>query len=256
MLEHHQGNVPHLGNVLAFTDNSSCVSWLYRSNFDDRSQPINAEISTRLARTCIDQSFTIHSQHIRGLDNKLADALSRLHHLSDDDLTDFAVSQFPSQTPRNLRICPVPPEILSWVSSTIALGQPSSVPKPKPVTTKWTDVGRGGNRSWHRKTSSTTRSSTVSDRPPDLTSAGHSSPPSETASSPQRHDDPVRLEDKIKTNYLAGLCGKPLATWLRNSGAITGQAPFMCTTSPTCWSDPSTNCSKPGSTRTPDRTET
>lgn len=69
--------IPHLGNVLCLTDDSSALCWLHRNNFHADLQPIHVEIAKKLALMCIENDFTIHSQHIAGVENQIADCLSR-----------------------------------------------------------------------------------------------------------------------------------------------------------------------------------
>lgn len=249
LIEHRNQHIPHLGNVLALTDNSSCVSWLHKSNFDWTNQATNAEISTYLATYCINNAFTIHSQHIKGNDNKLADALSRQNDLTDTELTSFAYSHFPTQTPKNLRICPTPPDILSWVYSTVALSPSCSTAKQNRPTKNQIDAGVAGPHSWHRIPSATTPSWMASQHQQKFPCAARSSNHYVRDTS-LGDDNEVRLEAKIRANYLAGVCGKPLASWLRSSGAISDQAPFMSTTNPTSWSEKSTTYSEHGNTKT------
>ncbi len=58
----------------------------------------------------------LYSQHISGIHNNVADALSCKTNLSDDDLTSFICSNYPSQVPNSVKIYPFPPELSSWVN--------------------------------------------------------------------------------------------------------------------------------------------
>jgi hypothetical protein len=63
---HHQGDIDDEGIVLALTNNTSAAAWMQRCNKDEKDDPTTAEIARKLAITCIENNFTIHSQHIPG----------------------------------------------------------------------------------------------------------------------------------------------------------------------------------------------
>lgn len=247
LFEHHHQHIPSLGNILALTDNSSCACWLWRSNFDQTHHPVNFEISTTLAHTCLEHDFTIHSQHIRGSHNILADILSRRHDLNDLDLTKFVTTTFPSQVPQHMTLCPLPAEITQWVFSTLALHQSSLSAAPKPRMKRPTDAGDVGCNSFNESASPTILSSTPSllpsAKPP---FAAPSSLPSNEGTSPA---PTVDIAAEIRKNYSAGVSVKPSATWLRNSRTISGQARFTSMSVPTSSNLPSVSSFVHGPTR-------
>ena len=61
--------------TLVFTDNSSAFSWLLRSNFDPIIKP-HDKVSRDLALFCVDNNVSFFAQHIKGIDNIIADSLS------------------------------------------------------------------------------------------------------------------------------------------------------------------------------------
>jgi hypothetical protein len=91
-LEHLNGAVPHLGNNLALSDNTSCVGWLHKCNFYKETHPVQAAIAFQLADCCMSHSTTLRSQHIKGKKNVVADALSCRHDLSALQLTNFVLT--------------------------------------------------------------------------------------------------------------------------------------------------------------------
>lgn len=246
LLEHQLNHIPHLGNVLALTDNSSCACWLFRSNFDPSHQPINFEISTTLALRCIHHDFTVHSQHIKGSHNLLADLLSRQPNLTDTALTSHARHSFPSQIPTNFKLYPLPDDLMCWVYSTLALHQSSSRAAPKPATKKQTAAGPGGAPSPNASESATTPTSPNSPRPTKRLFAA----PSSSRSNPAICLQPADIAYEIQKHYSAGVYEKPSATWLRNSHVISGQVPFTSLATPTLSIQPFNDSYKPGKTPT------
>jgi hypothetical protein len=77
--------IPHLGNTLALTDNSSCVCWLKRSSFNSDTSLVDHTIACKVASLIVSSNTQLNSQHVPGAKNKLADLLSR-----DRDSTDAA----------------------------------------------------------------------------------------------------------------------------------------------------------------------
>lgn len=90
--------IPNLGNILSLTDNCSALCWLHKNNFNPATQPIHIEIASKLAMTCITNNFTIHSQHIAGVENKVADCLSRSHDMSSTLLEKSIISSYSNRS--------------------------------------------------------------------------------------------------------------------------------------------------------------
>jgi hypothetical protein len=95
VLEQHDDLIPKYGQVLALTDSSSTVSWMNKMSASPSSSGHLYSIAPHLALHCMEHQFCLHPQHIRGCNNSVTDALSRLHHLSDTELTSFLLSNFP-----------------------------------------------------------------------------------------------------------------------------------------------------------------
>ena len=119
---------PH--RILAFTDNSSALSWLLRSNFDPVLQESHDLVSRDLAWFCMDNNVSFFAQHIKGIKNTIADSLSRDFHLSDIALTQIIHSHLPFQHRSTFKIINHPKKINSWLSS-LKCGPPT---KPVSVT--------------------------------------------------------------------------------------------------------------------------
>ncbi len=58
-----------------------------------------------------------YSQWFPGVENQVADALSRDDDRSDEKLTKILRSHCPSQVPQHFEIVPLPSEIISWLTS-------------------------------------------------------------------------------------------------------------------------------------------
>ena len=102
--------------VLAFTDSSSALGWMYKASFPIE-QHTHDKVARWLALKSIDNNATLYSQHIKGSHNFIADSLSRDHHIDESVLTSAFLSLLPDQTPSNFRISTLPAEIISWIES-------------------------------------------------------------------------------------------------------------------------------------------
>jgi len=67
---------------LALGGNMSAMSWLHKANVDkNENKPLHLP-TRKYAEVLMGNNCCLYSQHIQGVKNKVADALSRLHHLS------------------------------------------------------------------------------------------------------------------------------------------------------------------------------
>ena len=109
-------NVGRNRRVLAFSDSSSALGWLYRASFHS-GQEAHDSVARAFAKLMMKVDSALYLQHIKGRHNVLADMLSRDHHIPDALLTFTFTTLFPRQTPANFKIRAVPPEIVSWLRS-------------------------------------------------------------------------------------------------------------------------------------------
>ena len=226
--EHRAGAIPELGQILALTDNSSAVGWLQHANANPSTSPKLYEIAIKLANTCILSSFSIHPLHIPGKSNGTADALSRLHHMSDNELTNHILSHFVEQTPAHFKLYPLHPETLSWISSIVAIRQGSSTEQRKTRTKNKIEPGEDGTHSYQASTSITTSISTTGSRNNERASVKPSSKPSDQDISQTAPIGDFRHQ--IKESFASELSKLPLANWYRNSGALDDPARFTSKT--------------------------
>ncbi len=247
--ESEEGQIPRFGQILALTDNSSAVGWLQHANSNPQTSPKLYEIAIKLAEECRLSSFSIHPLHIPGKSNCIADALSRLHHLNDEELTLFIHKNFQSQIPNNFRICQLPRNASSWTSSILATPRGSDTGRQRTHTRNVTGLGDDGTHSSPTSTCTTTPSSTDYNTNNGSTSASLSFKPSDQAISDQGRTSDFRQQ--TKESFASELYKLPLASWLRNSGAMDDPARFTTKTTPTGNIQGSTTSSEPGTNSTP-----
>jgi len=161
-------NKENYNKYLALTDNSSAVGWLYKSNFNPKTQPGHDTAARKLASLLMESESSIESQHIRGDHNVVADSLSRDHHISTTHLTFILKSLYPSQTPPNFEISEtLPNEITCWLDSLKGTLTSSVASTPRQYKSK---IGAlfDGDSSW-RDVVSTTNTLNNSMKKPELT---------------------------------------------------------------------------------------
>jgi len=100
------------------TDNTSACAWMYKSNFDPSSHPVNNEIAHETAKTLMEHNASSYSQHLPGAANDIADSLSRAFHLTDKQLIAlFEHTKPPYLPPQKMKIIKLPEELTSWIAS-------------------------------------------------------------------------------------------------------------------------------------------
>ena len=106
---------------LAQTDNTSALGWLKGSTRYDKKNKLSTilreMIGRKFAELLSDAGISNYSQHIAGVDNEIADHLSRLINLSHTQQISSIKSKYSQSCPENLRIVELPEEILSWILS-------------------------------------------------------------------------------------------------------------------------------------------
>jgi hypothetical protein len=89
---------------LALGDNSLAVGWLQKT-YVDETKNLPMHIATcKYTEILLQADCFLCSQHISGIHNNVADALRQRFDLSDDALTKFICSAYPSQVPNLLTI--------------------------------------------------------------------------------------------------------------------------------------------------------
>lgn len=228
------------GVMLALTDNSSALGWLHSCNCDDELDSFRTEVAHKLASIAREYNFIIHPQHVKGDDNKAADALSRKFELSDNELTQFCHLHTKNQIPKNFLICQIPIEITSWIYSKRVLARQLNTQTQKPIRTVKTGIGKDGKVFWKKptwvKTYSLTRFKQLQNGCWDDVLLN----PSDKENT-EKEDTDTPWSAKVRNSFSEGLYAKPLAVWQRSSGVTVGIHPSMKKRTPTSSLIPSIN---------------
>jgi hypothetical protein len=106
---------------LSMTDSTTSKGWLRKTNYKEDIDGDQATIQIELARShasrFMEEGIREYSQWFPGVDNQVADALSRNWDRPDDVLTKILLTHVPSQVPIPFKIVPLPNEISSFVTS-------------------------------------------------------------------------------------------------------------------------------------------
>jgi hypothetical protein len=203
---------------LALGDNSSAIGWLHKANVDaDNNLPLHLA-ARKYAEILMQNNSCLYSQHIKGIHNNVADALSRMHHYSPDSLERFILSTYPTQVPRTFHIVPLPPEISSWMTSWLQkIKEQTELGTERKI--KNTECGTdGANTAKLSKTNMMYSSSTYQ------------------ASSEQEYSalsPPLCVEDsfldRTKDLWEQAQWKRPWQNWVRSLGQTWGSTPPMAT---------------------------
>jgi hypothetical protein len=227
-----EGRIPPLSCILAMGDNTSSMGWIRRSNFREEASDKNKELETNddwlikqeIARKAADlvllANACLYSQWFAGEKNVCTDSISRdALFLSLRSHLTLLKYYAPKQTPANLKIKPLPNEIVSWIGSLLrrmpALTRRLVKPKPSDLL-----LGVAGTILSSPSALITHYSSTDS-RPFIKTS---SCPPSLKQSAKQPS------VDSLRELWLNRPSKPPSHMWLRPSGQATGQTPDWTST--------------------------
>jgi hypothetical protein len=210
------GSAPHQSCFLALGDNSSAVGWLHKANVDEeQNKPLQAA-TRHFATILMNAHSCLYSQHIRGVHNNVADALSREHHLSDNDLIASISFLYPDQVPNTFKIDPLPQSILSWMTWFL---QKISEQRESPQghKRKRNDAGEDGKPISELLKTNTTQSSKSSNLPTE---------PVFLAPSQQLYDG-VSFRELIQTTWQEAQSKRPWQSWVRSLGQTWGSTPTM-----------------------------
>ena len=101
---------------LHWSDSTSTVGWLRKSNFLPDEQPIHDEVARFHARHMMKMNACNYSQHLPGSENVVTDCFSRDFHLTDDQLITMLTSLDASLSPSMIKIVQVPDNLICWIS--------------------------------------------------------------------------------------------------------------------------------------------
>ena len=162
-----ENNLPPLSCILAMTDSTTSAGWLRKSNFQENqleSKEMTAaklKISRSHAQRILENECTEYSQWFPGEDNELADSLSRDFHLTDSQLICLFNQKIPKQTPSNLKISPLPQEIVSFLFSLLQT-LPENTQRQERLSRSKISRGIDGKHSYPQLASLQTHSSPTS----------------------------------------------------------------------------------------------
>ena len=126
------GEVKEDDCVFSGTDSTTAAGWTFRANFSDDESP-KLHFSRKLALLVLKVKFCLHTQHIRGILNVIADSLSRDFHIPADILTHLLKLCYPSQAPPSFKICPLPKEITSFITGILAASPEQNLGRMQPT---------------------------------------------------------------------------------------------------------------------------
>jgi hypothetical protein len=114
-------HLKHGDCALSMTDSTTLAGRLWKSNIiKDGESPIQATVHLEVARLhalhYLQTGVREYSQWFRGVENKVADALSQDNDRSDDELNNIFRSHCPSQVPPHFEIVSLLNDIISWLT--------------------------------------------------------------------------------------------------------------------------------------------
>ncbi len=203
---------------LSLGDNTSAVGWLHKANIDEtKNYPLHSA-ARHYATILISNHCCLYSQHIKGINNKVADTLSRLHDYSPESLTTFISQHYPSQVPPTFHLAPLPQEISSWVTSWLqSIKEPTESGKEQKE--KKTEFGRDGANTVASSAMNKTCSLPIYPQDSEPDSSAPSQPPLEEDYFP----------DLMKNLWEQAQSKRPWQNWVRSLGQTWGTTPPMAT---------------------------
>jgi hypothetical protein len=198
--------------ALSMTDSTTSEGWLRKTNFLEEVDLVQASVRIQVAREhamrYMNHEIRDYSQWFPGIENNVADALSREMDLSDDELTTFLRLSFPTQIPENFEIVPLPSEITSWLTSLLRQMPVNELFREEHTRTT---LGRGIDGI---STASQQDSNMIPSSHPCL--ANRKSNSSERLPSPSATPD---LRETLQLPWLSHQSKVPSVTWSRPFGA-------------------------------------
>ena len=213
-LDHDDHHTEHK-HILAFTDNSSALGWMYHSTFNPIENPQHDTTARYLAMLLLDAEASLHSEHIPGVHNEIADSLSRDFHLNDSQILHLLSSSqdTTSKVPPKLQLLPPPLKTISWIVSILQSMTPT---KPLPAQQSPSTIAASfySSNSWKNAASMTTFWTNTTPTKSHLSCVA-----SPTASELTTTNPLQRLD------WQAAQSQPPSQTWFRPSGRTYGPIP-------------------------------
>ncbi len=201
---------------LSLSDNSSTVGWLHKANTDDTSNLPLFIASRKYAQILLSNHSCLYSQHIPGVSNGVADALSRRFDITDNDLTNFICSTYQNQVPASFQIYPVNQEICSWVICWLQTCKEMKG-SHKIQRIRKVEPGSDGPSMQNALDSMTTYGLPSSHQSNEFTSWEHS----------RLHSEGDSFLDQTRKTWLLQQSKRPWQNWVRSLGQTWGTTPHM-----------------------------
>lgn len=245
--------------ILAIGDNTSAIGWLHHTakiNPEGATREAHLIVARKLAKVLLKHNCCLASQHIKGDLNVVADLLSfegeergKRHPLAYDNppndvLTERFLKYLPSQVTGDFVISQLPIGISSWIMRVLRTVELSLTANKKAAMRVTTEYGGGGG-------------ATVDTSPTEATYTSINYPSTRrdclskhfSVSIERPSGQPLgNLKELVRNRWSRTLSDKPLATWLRRFGSVSGRAPCTSRDQPTC-TQSYEGCSERGTTR-------
>jgi hypothetical protein len=146
---------------LSVGDNKSAIGWIHKSKFkpeEKSEQATHLALARHVTMLLADLNVIQFGQWLPGIDNGVADALSREHEMSDIELTRLIAASYPEQVPTGFQINPLRHDVSSWVRYWLQHTN-GTKESPPAISIRATRGGKGGSTSCTNVSCSTTCSS-------------------------------------------------------------------------------------------------
>ena len=246
LVDHCRANALSEECLMALSDNSSAIGWVYRaSNLDQSSWYFEAvqTLARKVADLVLSSNNCLCAQHLPGIHNTVSDWLSYSTQQrngeanpmawdgpTDDELTQRFRSFTPQMIPENFKICPLPAEISSFTERTLRIAESSLIQRNQNLKKTKTGPGFDGSDSATRQPS-WTRSSLACAPTRKTSSCAPSWKPTLPATGLNRE----KFLEQIRKPWQDRLCALPQAIWLRRFGCVSNGAPFTSRTAHSCY---------------------
>jgi hypothetical protein len=214
-------SAPSQSCFLSFADNTSAVGWLHKANVNDTKNKPLEHATRHFATLLIQANCCLYSQHFKGSENKVADALSRRFDLTDNQLENFIHSTLHYQVPNTFKLAPLPQLISSWVIWLLQKIKETMESRKAQETKKQ----GSGNDGWNTATLLKTKTTFTSNDSHLL----FEQQCSEHLPQPYDADNFLSL---TKKNWEQAQSARPWQSWVRSSGQTWGTTPSMVPVNP------------------------
>ena len=138
LLIQHDIHSSQYKQILAYTNCSSVMGWMFHSTFNPTKFPQHNNAARHLATTLLNAEATLHPKHVPGCTNIIADCLSCDHHLTNDELLLLLYSsqETREQMPPQMTYHALPKATISWVASMLESLPPNKASPASPEPSK------------------------------------------------------------------------------------------------------------------------